>query len=384
MLSNHIKILLGLIIIAAAFPLVMASPAGTDTPHLKLLLEEVTPEPVEPGQDVTVKIRILNKGGEAAKNVSVKLHADNPFYLKTTSEDPTQVNDLCIGCSMDNTYYLTVDADAKSGLYPLTFDIIEEDFTKNPLKTVDIKVVGKPQVILQTESVEGSVSPGDTFRINFTLDNIGTGIARNIRISPDSERIMMLGSNIRVINEIQPGKKVSFTSEFTTKEELKPETYTFPVDLQYSDEQSASYADTFQLGTRVLDKADIGIQSIKITPSMPSTSDQVHLEGIIENTGGGEANDVTVELIKENKRNKAFLGQLKADDDAPFYFDMKPEESGINKVRLKISYRDDFGSHEFERTLEQEVLEPKNNLFYVLAVLFVVAVGLGYYFYRRK
>ena len=32
---------------------------NTDSPYLKLLLEEVTPEPVEPGQDVTVKIRII-------------------------------------------------------------------------------------------------------------------------------------------------------------------------------------------------------------------------------------------------------------------------------------------------------------------------------------
>lgn len=384
MVSNYIKILLGLIIITAVFPAAMASTYKTDDPHLKLLLEEVSPEPVEPGQDVTVKIRIVNDGGDTAEDVSVKLNADYPFYLKTTSDDPKKTKDLCVGCSMDNTYYLTVDADAKSGLYPLTFEIIKGETSKEPAETVDVKVVGKPQAILKTEHIEGNVAPGDKFSINFTLENIGTGIARNVRISPESEKIMMLGSNVHVVNELYPGKKISFTLDFTTKEELTPETYKFPVNLQYSDEQSSPYTDTFHLGTRVLEKADVGIQSIKITPSMPSTSDQVHLQGIIENTGSGEANDVTVELIKEDKRHKAFLGQLKADDDAPFYFDTKPDESGTNKVKLKISYRDEFGAHQFEETLEQEVREPKNNLFYVLAVLFVVAIGLGYYFYRRK
>ena len=43
---------------------------------------------------------------------------------------------------------------------------------------------------------------------------------------------------------------------------------------------------------------------------MPTFADDVHMEGIIENTGSGDAEKVTVELISpEGKTFKAFIGQ---------------------------------------------------------------------------
>jgi hypothetical protein len=357
---------------------------NTDSPYLKLLLEEVTPEPVEPGQYVTVKIRIINEGGEAAEDVSVKLNYDSPFFLKTTSDDPEKTKDLCIGCSMDNTYYLIVDADAKSGLYPLTFEISYEDVIVKPSETIDIKIVGKPDILLQTTNTDTNVTSGEKFNLEIQVDNIGTGIARNIKIIPNSENIMMLGSNVNLVTEILPDQTKTLTSEFIIKESLEPDTYKFPITLEYVDEQGNSYTESFDIGINVLNKADIGIQSIKINPTNPTLLDQVHLEGILENTGKGEANKVTIELITENKKYQAFVGQLKADDDAPFYFDAKPETVGINTAKLKISYYDDFGYHEIETTLEKEVQRPKNNLITIIIILAIAGAGIWYFLHKRK
>jgi len=316
--------------------------------------------------------------------VSVKLNYDNPFYLKTTSADPEKTKDLCVGCSMDNTYYLIVDADAKSGLYPLTFEISYENVIVKPSETIDIKIVGKPDILLQTTNTDTNVTSGEKFNLEIQVDNIGTGIARNIKIIPNSENIMMLGSNVNLVNEILPSETKTLTSEFIIKESLEPDTYKFPIILEYVDEQGNSYTESFDIGINVLNKADIGIQSIKINPTNPTLLDQVHLEGILENTGKGEANKVAIELITENKKYQAFVGQLKADDDAPFYFDAKPETVGINTAKLKISYYDDFGYHEIETTLEKEVQRPKNNIITVIIVLAVIVAGIGYFLHKRK
>lgn len=364
--------------------LVLATAYNADSSSLKLLLEEVTPEPVEPGQDVTVKIRIINEGGESAEDVSVKLNYDNPFYLKTTSDDPEKTKDLCVGCSMDNTYYLIVDADAKSGFYPLTFEISYGDVIVTPSETINIKIVGKPDILLQTINTDTNVTSGETFNLEIQIGNIGTGIARNIKVIPDSENIMMIGSNVNLVDEILPNQTKTFTSEFIIKESLEPDTYKFPITLEYVDEQGNSYTESFDIGINVLNKAYIGIQSIKISPTNPTLLDQAHLEGILENTGKGEANKVTIELITENKKYQAFVGQLKADDDAPFYFDAKPETVGINTAKLKISYYDDFGYHEIETTLEKEVQRPNNTLLIIIVVLLILGVIIGYFLYKRK
>lgn len=356
-----------------------------ESPYLRVIAEEVSPEPVEPGQDVTVKIRLINEGVEIAEDVSLKLNVDYPFFVKTESDEFKDKISLCGGCSIDNTYYLIVDGNAKSGLYSLDFEIYMDGYTIDLPDTIDIKVVGKPDIILETKEINANVSSGDKFTINFDAKNIGTGIARNIKITPQSDDILMLGSNINLINEIDPGKNVSFNSEFIVKESLVPDTYKFPIKLEYVDEQGSSYETSFDVGVNVLERADVSFQSIKITPTIPTLADEIHMEGIIENTGKGAANKVTVELITpEGNIYKAFIGQLKADNDAPFYFDAKPESTGMQTAILNISYYDDFGFHSYETTIDKEVRKPTNNIITIIILLLVALVGIGYFYYKKK
>jgi len=364
---------------------VLASIYDSDSPYLRVVAEEISPEPVEPGQDVTVKIRLINEGGESGEDVSLKLNAGYPFFIKTESNNFENKRTLCVGCSIDNTYYLVVDANAKSGLYPLDFEIYEGDVIYKPSDTINIKVVGKPDIILETKTIESNVSSGDKFIINFDAKNIGTGIARNIKITPQSDNILMLGSNINLINEINPNKTVSFNSEFIVKESLEPDTYKFPIKLEYVDEQGASYETSFDIGINVLDRADISFQSIKITPTVPTIADDVHMEGIIENTGKGDANKVTVELISQNgKVYKAFIGQLKADDDSPFYFDVKPESIGMQTATLRVSYYDDFGFHTYDTSIDKEVQKPTSKIITIIIIILIVLAGIGYFYYKKK
>jgi hypothetical protein len=380
-ISSFLLILISLISIIGVF----VSADISDAPNLRVIVEEVSPEPVEPGQDVTVKIRLINEGEIKAEDVSLKLITSYPFFIKTESNNFENKRSLCVDCSLDNTYYLIVDANAKSGLYPLDFEIYIEDITIKPADPINIKVVGKPEIILETKIVETKVSSGDKFIINFDVKNIGTGIARNIKIMPESDNILMLGANINSIKEIKSDKTVSFNSEFIIKESLIPDTYKFPVKVEFLDEQGNSYETTFDVGINVLNRAEISFQSIKITPTIATLVDEIHMEGIIENTGTGDANKVAVELITSKGRTyKAFIGQLKADDDSPFYFDVKPEAVGMQKATLKVSYYDDFGSHFEETTIEKEVKKPTNKIITVVAVLAVVLIVIGYFYYKKK
>ncbi len=362
-----------------------ASPYLIDSSYLRVVAEEISPEPVEPGQDVTVKIRLINEGGDSGEEVSLKLNADYPFFIKTESNNFENKRTLCAGCSIDNTYYLVVDANAKSGLYPLDFEIYEGDTIIKPADTINVKVVGKPDIILETKTIETNVSPGDKFTISFNAKNIGTGIARNIKITSQSDNIFMLGSNINLINEINPDNVISFNSEFIVKESLEPDTYKFPINLEYVDEQGTSYETSFDIGVNVLNKADLSFQSIKITPIIPTLLDEVHMEGIIENTGTGNADKVTVELItEEGKSYKSFIGQMKADDDSPFYFDAKPESVGIQTATLKVSYYDDFGFHSYETTINKEVKKPTNNIITAIVIVIVILAVILYIYYKKK
>ena len=379
------KILLILFLNAVYINSVSANIYNTDSPSINIVAEEISPEPVEPGQDLTIKIRISNDGSVTAEDVKFKLNATYPFFIKTESHDFDNIGNLCAGCSVDNTYYLVVDADAKSGIYPLNFEIYSKQYTYKPGDTINIKVAGKPDLILETKQIEKNISSGDIFKIEFDIKNIGTGVARNIKITPLSDNILMIGSNIYLINELKPDETSSFDSEFIIKESLKPDTYKFPVKLSYVDEQGNHYESSFDIGVNILERADIYFQSIKITPPFPTLVDQIHMEGIIENTGTGNADNVVVELITpSNKSYKSFIGQLKSDDDAPFYFDVKPESVGIQTAILKVTYIDDFGTHTIKTTINKDVKRPANNLVKILVILIIVILLTGYFYLKRK
>ena len=364
---------------------VSADTHQANVPYLKAVAEDVTPDPVQPGQDVAVKILLSNNGGDVAKNVSLKLDAVYPFFVKTDSNNFKNSIDLCVGCSIDNTYYLVVDANAKSGIYPLNFEIYRDGMIIKPSHTINIKVVGKPDLVLKTEHFDSNISSGDKFSIDFNVENIGTGIARNIKIIPQSNDIMMLGSNLDLINEIDPSKNASFVTKFIVKESLNPDTYMFPIKLNYIDEQGKTYTSNFEIGINVLKRADIDFQSLKITPSFPTIVDKVHMEGIVENIGTGDADNVVVRLITpENKTYKAFVGQLKSGDDAPFYFDVKPESVGLQKAKLEISYLDDFGQHSLETSINKNVKRPTNDFVKLIVTLLVVCLAIGYFYLKKK
>ncbi|MCK5176603.1 MAG: hypothetical protein KAQ92_02665, partial [Candidatus Aenigmarchaeota archaeon] len=232
------KIIVIMLMITAMFANLSFASLNTDASNLRIVVEQVTPEPVEPGQDFTVKVRIYNYGDATAKQANVKLNAQYPFYLKTQSSNFADYDDICIYCSKDNTYYLTVDANAVSGIYPVEFEIFESKGTVKKTQEINIMVVGIPDVVFEAESIKKTVMPNEEFTTQLTFKNIGTGIARNIKIVPQSTDFIKLGSGLEVIEEINPKEEKTVNISFDVVETLIPNTYNIPFAISFSDERS--------------------------------------------------------------------------------------------------------------------------------------------------
>ena len=356
---------------------------NADTSNLKIVAEEVTPEPVEPGQDVTVKARIYNYGNDIAKDVNVKLNAKYPFYLKTQSSNFADYNDLCIYCSKDNTYYLTVDANAVSGIYPIEFEIYADKGNAKKTQSINIIVIGIPDIVFEAEPVKKTVMPNEKFTAQLTFKNIGTGIARNIKITPQSTNFIKLGSGLDVIEEINPKEERTINISFNVAETLTPNTYNIPVQIRFTDERSNKYNISENFGIKVVHGATLGLQNLKITPQNNiKEGDEVEIQIRIENTGNGNAQNVKVVLDSGMEGNKiAYLGRIEKNDDEPTIFTLTAQNSGRIKNNLKITFNDDFGEHELNEEFFINIEENKkqNSMTIVFACLglTILAAFLG-------
>ncbi len=357
-------------------------------PQLKIFVDDVNPEPVEPGQDVTLKIRLTNEGGANARDVSVELEVPYPFKLKTQEERLESIK-LCAGCSKDNTYYLKVDEGAITGIYPLVFNAFVGNVQIIFDQKVNVHVRGRPELVFATETVD-NVIPNTKFRSAVSVRNIGTGKARVITVAPESTAFVVLGSNVRTIDTLLPGTATGVLFEFTTSENTEADVYQIPIMFTYLDETGSRYNQTRMLGARVVDSAEINIESIKIQPA--ELADVVAREDKpfniivrVENIGYGEADFTKLELVScpVKGATTGFVGHLDKDESSPAVFSVQAD-SGSHKCKLRISWKDDLGPHELFETFDLQVF-PKRTRISILAIigLLVIIIAL-IVFYRKR
>jgi len=315
-------------------------------PKLEISSTEVNPEPVEPGQDVLVKIKVSNTGNKAAENASLVFPENYPFKIKTIS-DQLKEKTIFAASTFETTYYLLVDANAKSAVYPIEIKArySVDTYQLEEKKTISLRVLGKPQVVFEAEGVENATPNGDFF-VGFTVKNIGTGAARNVRMDVDSKDFIVLGSS-QTIESLPPGGSRSVGMKFYTTATVVPDTYAIPIKLSYLTEDGAEVSNTEKLGVRVLNSGALAVQNIKLDPITIKKNDAVTLVVRIQNSGYGDAKEVVVELDSALEGYKtAFLGKLEKNEDAPAVFNLKATQSGKVDGLLKIKYRDDLGAHE--------------------------------------
>ncbi|MBW2997481.1 COG1361 S-layer family protein [Candidatus Woesearchaeota archaeon] len=353
------------------------------TANVRVIVESVAPEPVEPGQDVTVKVRVYNSGGAVARNVELKLNVQYPFFLKTAGQEFDEGKDICDGCSKDNSYYLVVDADAKSGLYPIEFTAFVDQKLKVE-KEVNIRVSGVPDIIFESESVDELIKPGDTFSAEIVLSNIGTGKARNIKIIPQSDKFITLGSGLHVVDELKPDEDVKIPLEFSVGEDVEPDAYSIPISFVFLDENGVSHTFVENLGVKLADHAEVYLQNIKTIPASIDVGETFTLQIRIENVGSGDAKNVQAVLVSPIRGNKeTYIGRLEKDDDAPGIFTLRPFWPGKTDNQIFISYSDDFGQHQISEAFALNVGMKSVTIVLVIILLLIILGILGYFFYRR-
>ncbi len=376
---------------AFAFLLLLACSAlaadytNINSAYIRIVAQEVAPEPVEPGQDVTVKVRLHNYGGETAESVNVKLNAQYPFYLKAESQDFEEYNDICSGCSKDNAYYLTIDGGAVSGTYPLEFEIYERNGSVKKTQEINIKVVGIPDVVFESEPIEKQVRPEDEFTAQLTFKNIGTVTARNIKIVPLSNDFIILGSGLEIIDEMAPKQVNHVNISFTVAESVEPDTYNLPLSISYVDERSNKYALAENFGIKFVHAAELGIQNLKIDPADIKVGDAVEVQLRIENIGNGNAENAKIILGSGLEGNKiAYLGRIERDDDEPAIFILKAVEAGKISNSILLTYKDDFGTHAITEEFSVNVRENGNSTSLTAAILLAAFCAAVYFFIVKR
>ena len=361
-----------------------------DTGHIKLLAEEVTPDPVEPGQDLTVKIRLYNDGSGSANRVVLTRQYEYPFKLKSVSQDVIEFPTIAPGGSREETFYITVSPRAKSGIYPLKFNI-ESHFSDGIFtyinKSILINIIGQPEIILNTIDLKSDISPNSDFDLKLNVENIGTGNARNIKIIPDYEGIGPVGSNIVLVDKLLSGNSSELSVRFKVGENIEPGFYQVPFNIEFTNEKGEALSSSQKIGLNIIHKADVVLQDLKIKPGSVSVGGKISIETRVENIGDGDADNVYIELKSDPKEGlsgfkKAYIGQLEKGDEAPAIFSLTATQANKYNGTLTIHYTDDLGEHKKTENIGFNV--NSNPLTMLSWIGGIVLIGILSFFGHKK
>jgi len=397
-----------IIILMAGIP---AAHAQEDQPTVYIQSYTVTPQVLAPGDSGTITVVIRNTAGtstvrqssgisaggefETVKNVDIPIQIDSVSLegkgIKVLSESYHQFGSLGPGQSATVTF--SIQAPNREGMF---FPEVWVDINggKNIRYPVPVNVNANNQVLrgpafVVTKSLPESVNPGDSYTVGLTLKNAGTLRAHQIilTVNTSSSSIGIKGSNTLVIDDLDGGASKDVTIDFLT--DKKAPTGLLKTNLlftyQLPDGTTKSQVETIEVPIKGV--ADLGFVSVDTNPPRLSQNAPFDLTIRIENSGTGEAKQVsaTVDLPSEGTK-EAFIGKIKPGNDAPAIFLLEGAKAGTHPYTLTVTYTDDMGVHTLTRQMNLRVpaADTSGTIIFVIIILGVLGFVAYRYWYLPK
>ncbi|MEA3282240.1 MAG: COG1361 S-layer family protein [Euryarchaeota archaeon] len=373
----------------ATAPICCAVPDNGNT-DIKITVNELTPQPVEPGRDLVLSVTLGNYGGGVAERAVLTIMPDSPIILKNENDRIIR-SDRIIGYGARvETYLLYVSPDAVSGNYEIELGATWTDAEQRREQNLTVPVVvrGEPKLVISDIRIEPEIiKPEDAFNLSFRISNKGSGTASTVQVTAalDNLSFVPMGADTKIIKRLDPDASEQLSYRIMASDSTKVASYAIPITMYCNDESGGNVTSQSSVGINVLGDADLCIASMRTNPESPATGDVMTLMLRIENSGHGDAESVKVVIdIPFKGTRTAFLGEIEADDDAPCIFNFRATESGDIPYHAVISYEDDLGDHTTTTDLILYVGDGGNGGILIPSLAMAALIIVGVFYLRRK
>ncbi len=335
-----------LAIIAVSLP--VDAELTTSDAVLTATITRYEPLPAEPGNFVTVYIRLQNIGNKDASNTVLEIIPQFPFNIDASS---ARKNIGIIGSQRDYVadFRVRVDDNAISGVNKLKTRYTTNEKTGLWIEQeLDIRVesVGSDIQITSVKTEPEELVPGQTGKLRIRIKNEAPTTMRDIRLSLNIDDtttttypFIPLGTTtIQRIGSLTSGESSEFLYEIRPYPDAASQLYKVPITLTYTDNQQNEYTKSDLVGIIVNSK-----------PELMVNIDEVRSDGsvVFKVTNKGLTNVKFLTLYLEESEsykvisptNSYYIGELESDDYDTTDFQISCEKPDAEIV-TKLVYRD--------------------------------------------
>ena len=378
------------------------------------------PYPVSPGDYVTLRFKVENKGLKDIENFYVRLIPNYPFTL---ADDEVKYLGNLWGLQQGNigatvTYKLKVDKDAYPGYFDVDFEYTQDKKTWFKIEGFTVKVesadvrIGVKNVSLTPQEL----APGEKGRLNIIVENTGDSLIKDITLKLDltlstltQQQLSLLGAvGIKVpfsplnsateqkVKNLMPGEKKTFSFDIITSPTAEADVYKIPILLTYYDTDNTKHEKQDLISVIVSGKPDIKILLEDATVFLKNQKGKIVLK--IVNSGRIDAKFVNIKLENTKdfyvlSQNNNYVGDVDSDDYETAEFEVFV--GNTNKdilIPVTLNYEDPLGKkYELVEQIPLKIYTVAEAKKYGLIrtskllgiVIVILLVGIGYYIYNK-
>ena len=400
-------------VIAAGFVLLALTvvPVSADSPTVTVLEYTVNPSVLMPDSLGTITIVIKNTASTASvseksgqlsgvdfstvKTTDINVNIENIHLegngLGVITKDFARVGEIGPGQSIPITF--SISAPSKSGMYypEVWIDTSGGTSTKYPIPVNVNTAIGiqKEAILIMDTTVSGNANPGDDIPVALTVRNAGQTLADDVILKFETQNSTVAPKNADFVHlgNINPGDQKTADLVLLSDKLTAAGLVRVPVLVSYNGIDGTPHNLTTGIDLMMKGKAELGFVSVDTNPTRLTENTPFDLTVRIENTGTGEAKQVSakVDLPAEGTK-EAFIGKIKPGNDAPAIFLLEGMKSGNYPYTLTITYTDDMGVHTQERQLNARVPVADSSGTIIFGLLIIGIIGfLAYrYWYLPK
>jgi len=379
-------------------------PVHADTPTVTITDYKVIPSVLMPDSMGTITVTIKNTASSASisertgplssdmsgttKVTDINVYIENVHLegngIDVLTEDFRRVGEL--GPGQSTTITFAIRAPTKSGMYfpEVWVDTYGGRSARYPIPANVNTAMGiqKQAILIMDSTLPGTVNPGDEIPVTLNVKNAGQLLADDVTlrianvssIAPKSTDLYHLGA-------ISPGEQKAVNLALLSDRDTPGGLIRVPVAISYNSLDGTPVMELTGIDLMMKGKAELGFVSVDTSPPRLTENTPFDLTIRVENTGTGEAKQVsaTIDLPVEGKK-EAFIGKIKPGNDAPVIFLLEGAKPGTHPYTMTITYTDDMGTHTMTRQMNLRV--PPADMAGTILIGLVILAILGFAGYR--
>ena len=312
--------------------------------------------------------------------------------IEVLSKNFDRVGEIGPGQSIPITF--SIRAPSKSGMYypEVWIDVTGGKSTKYPVPVNVNTAVGiqRQAILILDTSLDGTANPGEEIPVTLTIRNAGQTIADDVTVKIENMSTMVAPKNADLyhLGVINGGEQQTIQMVFLSDKKANAGLVRIPVTISYNAIDGTPLTQTSGIDLMLKGKAELGFVSVDTNPTRLTEKTPFDLTIRIENTGTGDAKQVSAKIDLPSEGNKeAFIGKIKPGNDAPAIFLLEGANAGNHPYNLTITYTDDMGVHTMIRQMNVRVpaTDGSGNIIIGLIILAILGfIAYRYWYLPRK